>query len=110
MDKSDSKSPSAEAAFADVVEISKKMLARARSGEWQEVVTLEQQRETLLKNISTPNVKSAIIHSHIEQVLICDQQVTKLAKNAQQEIVSALEHLTKSRQGIDQYSQNQELG
>lgn len=114
LDKVGSEPSSREEELADVVKISKKMLALARAGEWLEVVTLEERREVLLKNIFTPNIalslKPDFIRSKIEQVLNYDQQLTLLAKDAQQEIVSAVEYLAKSRQGINQYHQNQELG
>lgn len=114
LDTVGAKLSSPEAACADVVEISKKMLTLARAGEWLEVVTLEEQREALLKSIFAPDaslsLKPEFIRSKIEQVLNYDQQLALLAKAAQQEIVSAVEYLAKSRQGINQYHQNQELG
>lgn len=113
LDKVGSEPAPAEAAFVDLLDVSKKMLELARAGEWLEVVTLEEQREGLLKAIFTPappsDLKPEFIRNKIEQVMDYDRQLALLAKVAQQEIVSALEHLTKSRQGISEYHQNQDL-
>jgi hypothetical protein len=105
--------PVTEESLVELLDVSKKMLELARAGEWLEVVTLEEQREVMLKNIfeseHAAHLKPEFIRNKIEQVMSCDQQLVVLAKAAQQEIVLAVGHLAKSRHGLSEYHQNQDL-
>ncbi|MBI3771276.1 MAG: flagellar protein FliT [Gammaproteobacteria bacterium] len=104
---------SSEQALANALQISREMLELARTGEWPQVIALEERRGLLLQGILSSAHASLIRPAHLreklEALVAYDEALMSLAREAQQEIISALEQLGKSRQGVSRYHENQML-
>lgn len=89
------------------------MLMLAREGEWSQVIELELKRKESLNSFFAVfhgvEIERDIVKATLEQVQESDRQLLALAKNAQQDIATALSMLGRSRQCIEQYHQNQDL-
>lgn len=85
------------------------MLECARSGEWEQLVQLEQQRRTLVEQVfplEDPQEDVPFVIKQMEQVKKLDQELLELVAEGRAEAAELLNKLSSGRSAIAAYKVN----
>lgn len=88
-----------------IIDLSEKMLEKARQEHWDEVSEIEIQRKKLIKTFfeNPVQVKSGKLVDGIRAILEKDREIVKLGAARRQEVRGALRKLNQGKTAIDVY-------
>lgn len=93
----------------EVIKCSENMLKHAETGNWEQVIDVEKQRNSLLQQLfsgSTSSKDIADITIKIHQILKINKKIEDLTSNVRNTIKNDISLITKGRQAVDFYAQN----
>lgn len=101
--------PTEARAFGDIVALTREMLARAQSGDWETTLGLEQQRQrmlTLFFAAPVPPGDAPGVAAGIREILDIDRELMELGKQGMDELAAKLEELSSGRRAVKAYGTN----
>ncbi len=92
--------------IASMLHLTEKMLEASRSGEWDLLAALQEQREQLLHATETQAgfpVEPELALATLRKVLVLNEEITSIARAERQEREAQLKGLRRSRRGASCY-------
>jgi len=95
-----------EKVLQDIITYTDSMLGNARSEHWDEVISIQQQRDALIAVFfkDTGTMPEAVIAEKINYILCADQEVISLGEQCRSALHADLKRLTQGRNAVKAYS------